>query len=127
MCRCYWLGSLCHYVMEMFYDSDNLHKHVNLWVYVSMPLYFVHLLIILYLSLQHRPSVCNVECTLFNHFTNNAVLNEHQYGFRSAVSTENASCVLLNEILTAMNCKQMVGGIFVISTKYLTVLITLSY
>jgi len=28
------------------------------------------------------------------------------------VSTENASHILLNEILTAMNCKQMVGGIF---------------
>jgi hypothetical protein len=25
---------------------------------------------------------------------------------------ENASYILLNEILTAMNCKQMVGGIF---------------
>jgi len=49
---------------------------------------------------------------LFDHFNNNAILNEHQYGFQSAVSTENASYILLNEILTAMNCKQMVGGIF---------------
>ena len=49
---------------------------------------------------------------LFHHFNNNAILNEHQYGFRSAVSMENASYILLNEILTAMNCKQMVGGIF---------------
>jgi len=49
---------------------------------------------------------------LFDYFNNNAILNEHQYGFRSAVSTENASYILLNEILTAMNCKQMVGGIF---------------
>jgi hypothetical protein len=39
-------------------------------------------------------------------------LNKHQYGFRSEVSTENASYILLNEILTAINCKQMVGGIF---------------
>ena len=39
-------------------------------------------------------------------------MKEHQYGFRSAISTENASYILLNEILTAMNCKQMVGGIF---------------
>jgi len=39
-------------------------------------------------------------------------LNEHQYGFWSAISTENASYILLNETLTAMNCKQMVGGIF---------------
>jgi hypothetical protein len=28
------------------------------------------------------------------------------------VSTENASYILLNEILTALNNKQMVGGIF---------------
>jgi hypothetical protein len=49
---------------------------------------------------------------LFDHFDNNAILNERQYGFRSAVSTENASCILLNEPLTAMNCKQMMGGIF---------------
>jgi hypothetical protein len=39
-------------------------------------------------------------------------MNEHQYGFRSEVSTENASYILLNEILTALNNKQMVGGIF---------------
>ena len=39
-------------------------------------------------------------------------MNEHQHGFWSAVSMENASYILLNEILTAMNCKQMVGGIF---------------
>jgi hypothetical protein len=49
---------------------------------------------------------------LLDHFNNNVILNEHQYGFLSAVSTENASYMLLNEILTAMNCKQMVGGIF---------------
>jgi len=48
----------------MFYASEYLHKHVNLRVYSSMPLYLVHLLIILHLSLQHRPSVCNVECIL---------------------------------------------------------------
>jgi len=39
-------------------------------------------------------------------------LNEHQYGLRSEVSAENASYMLLNEILTALNKKQMVGGIF---------------
>jgi len=49
---------------------------------------------------------------LLDHLNNNAILNEHQYGFRTEVSTENASHILLNEILTAMNCKQMVGGIF---------------
>ena len=40
------------------------------------------------------------------------ILNEHQYGFQSEKSTENASYVLLNEILTALNNKQMVQGIF---------------
>jgi hypothetical protein len=49
---------------------------------------------------------------LFDHLNNNAKLNEHQSGFQSEVSTENASHILLNEILTAMNSKQMVGGIF---------------
>ena len=39
-------------------------------------------------------------------------MNEHQYGFRSKVSTENTSYILLNEIQTAMNKKQMVGGIY---------------
>jgi hypothetical protein len=49
---------------------------------------------------------------LFDHLNNNTILNEHQYGFQSEVSTENASHILLNEILAAMNSKQMVGGIF---------------
>ena len=49
---------------------------------------------------------------LIDHLNNNAILNEHQYGFRNNVSTESASFVLLNEILTALNNKQMVGGIF---------------
>jgi len=49
---------------------------------------------------------------LFDYLNNNVILNKHQYGFRSEVSTENASYTLLNEILTAMNNKQMVGGIF---------------
>jgi len=43
---------------------------------------------------------------------NNAILDEHQFGFRSEVSTENASHILLNEIVEAMNSKQMVGVIF---------------
>jgi len=49
---------------------------------------------------------------LFDHLKNNVTLNEHQYGFRNEVSTENASYTLLNEILTALNNKQLVGGIF---------------
>jgi hypothetical protein len=42
---------------------------------------------------------------LFDHLNNNAILNEHQYGFRSNMSTESATFVLLNEILTALNNK----------------------
>jgi len=49
---------------------------------------------------------------LFDHLNSNVVLNKHQYGFQSEVSTENALYILLNEILTALNNKQMVGGIF---------------
>jgi len=49
---------------------------------------------------------------LFDNLNNNVIWNEHQYGFRSEASTENASYILLNEILTAMHSKQMVGGIF---------------
>jgi hypothetical protein len=49
---------------------------------------------------------------LFDHLNNNAILNEHQFVFRSEMSTENASHILLNEILEALNSKQMVGGIF---------------
>jgi len=53
--------------------------------------------------------ICN---RLIDHLHSNVILNEHQYGFRSEKSTENASYVLLNEIRTALNNKQMVGGIF---------------
>jgi hypothetical protein len=49
---------------------------------------------------------------LFDHLNKNAILNEYQYGFQSEISAEIASHMLLNEILTAMNCKQMMGGIF---------------
>jgi len=49
---------------------------------------------------------------LFDHLNSDVILSEHQYGFRSEVSTENTSYILLSEILTALNNKQMVGGIF---------------
>jgi len=49
---------------------------------------------------------------LIDHLHSNVISNEHHYGFRSEKSTENASYVLLNEILTALNNKQMVGGIY---------------
>ena len=49
---------------------------------------------------------------LFDHLNNNDILNKHQYGFQNEVSTENASHMLLNETLTALNSKQLVEGIF---------------
>ena len=49
---------------------------------------------------------------LFDHLNSSVILNEHQYDFRSEVSTKNASYIFLNEILTALNNKQIVGGIF---------------
>ena len=64
---------------------------------------------------------------LLDHLNNKAILNEHQYGFRSEVSTENASSALLNEILTALNNKQIVGGLFCDLYKALTVLIMPCY
>jgi len=49
---------------------------------------------------------------LFDNLHCNVILNEHHYGFRSEMSTKNASYILLNEILTALNNKQIVGEIF---------------
>jgi len=49
---------------------------------------------------------------LFDHLHSNVIMKEHQHGFRSEMSTENASYMLLNEILTALNNKKIVGGIF---------------
>jgi len=49
---------------------------------------------------------------LFDHLHSNVIFNEYQYSFRSEMSTENASYILFNETLTALNDKQIVGGIF---------------
>jgi len=42
----------------------------------------------------------------------NQILANEQYGFRSSLSADNASYTLLNEILSDMNNKHIVGGIF---------------
>jgi hypothetical protein len=67
------------------------------------------------------------EKRLFGHLNNNAILNEHKYGFRSEVSTENTSHILLNEILAAVNINRWWEEYFVTSTRHLTVLIMLCY
>ena len=46
------------------------------------------------------------------HVTQYQIITNEQYGFRSRVTTDNASYTLINEILLAMNNKQIVGGIF---------------
>jgi hypothetical protein len=40
------------------------------------------------------------------------ILADEQYGFRDDTSTDNAACNLLLNITTALNNKQIVGGIF---------------
>jgi hypothetical protein len=47
-----------------------------------------------------------------DHVVSNKILANEQYGFRSGLSTDNASYTLIHEILSAMNNKHTVGGIF---------------
>ena len=47
-----------------------------------------------------------------NNNNNNHILVNEQFGFRHASSTDIASCKLTKTILTALNNKLLVGGIF---------------
>jgi hypothetical protein len=49
---------------------------------------------------------------LCHHLTNNNVLAYEQFGFRSNSSNENAINRLLDQILTVLNVRHNVGGIF---------------
>jgi hypothetical protein len=49
---------------------------------------------------------------MYQHVVQNQILAKEQYGFRSKLSTDNVSYTLIHEILTALNNKQIVGGIF---------------
>ena len=49
---------------------------------------------------------------LLTHLTKFSILSNEQYGFRTKLTTENATYKLTNEILNAMNNKLIVGGIF---------------
>jgi hypothetical protein len=49
---------------------------------------------------------------IYQHVVHNQIFTKEQYGFRNKLSTEEASYTLTNEILTAFNNKQIVGGIF---------------
>jgi hypothetical protein len=42
----------------------------------------------------------------------NKILENEQYGFRGCHSTDNVSYTLIHEILSAMNNRHIVGGIF---------------
>jgi len=47
----------------------------------------------------------------------NNIISKAQYGFRRGFTTENAVYKLINELLNALNNKQIVGGIFCDITK----------
>lgn len=49
---------------------------------------------------------------LLNHLTKFNILTKEQSGFRTKLTTENATYTLTNKILNAFNNKLMVGGIF---------------
>jgi hypothetical protein len=49
---------------------------------------------------------------LYHHITNNQILINEQFGFRHASSTDTTTYKLTKNILTALNNKILVGGIF---------------
>ena len=49
---------------------------------------------------------------IHSHITMNNILTKDQFGFRNSLSTDNASFTLLHKILTALDNKHTVGGIF---------------
>jgi len=49
---------------------------------------------------------------IYAHVVLNKILANEQYGFRSSLSTDNASYISIHEILSAINNKHTVGGIF---------------
>ena len=49
---------------------------------------------------------------IYEHVTQNQILTKEQYGFRRSLSIDDASYTLTHEILTALNKKHIVGGIF---------------
>jgi len=53
-----------------------------------------------------------VSIQLCKHRSKNIILADEQFGFRNKSATNNAIYKLINEILTALNNKLMVGGIF---------------
>ena len=58
---------------------------------------------------------------LHEHLNKYKILAEEQFGFRTDSTTNNAIYKLVNETLKALNSKLIVGGIFLISKRLLTV------
>jgi len=49
---------------------------------------------------------------LFSHLDKNNILANEQFGFRPRASPDQAAYIMINSILTALNYKLVVGGIF---------------
>jgi len=54
----------------------------------------------------------NIYTRIYAHVVLNKILTNEQYGFRSGLSADTASYTLIHEILSALNNKHTVGGIF---------------
>jgi hypothetical protein len=64
---------------------------------------------------------------LLEHFNSNNIFVKEQFGFRKNLITKKATYELINDILSALNDKLIVGGIFCDLAKVLIVLIMISY
>jgi hypothetical protein len=53
-----------------------------------------------------------IQTRLLNHLHKNNVINKEQCRFRKGFTTEKAIYKLINEVLNALESKQIVGGIF---------------
>jgi hypothetical protein len=49
---------------------------------------------------------------MLKHVTNQNILSEEQYGFRTKLKTDSATYQLTNKILSAMNSNLLIGNIF---------------
>jgi len=58
-----------------------------------------------------------IQTRLQDHLHKNNIISKEQYGFRRGLTTENTAYKLINEVLNALNNKQIVGGIFCDLTK----------
>jgi hypothetical protein len=54
----------------------------------------------------------DVHIQLYEHSNKYNILADEQFGFRNKLATNNTIYKLINEILTALNNKIMIGGIF---------------